>query len=216
MSQITSKLYFLPHEHQRSISLKTENGGLWENIDYVEEDSFNISKISLQPQFRDFIYITTLSGFEKASHRPKHPILGIILSKRFVDVMQMDNILGFVMHDVEDVKDYCLNPHRNTQINSRRNFRKELDKSQLQSPSNLENVVNLSTYNSSQNDQFLKQRNRRKTFDLPLTQSFSIPNSRGLDVVMSAEYAPHQDALEMFLSEKGYSFDSFFSVANYK
>ena len=128
MSQ-SSRLYFLPHQEQRSICLKTQESGLWGNQieDVDEEDNFNVSRTPLQPHLRDFLYITTLSGFERGSHIAKQPILGIILPKRNINLSSMDNILGFVMHDVEDIRDYNLVPHRNIPITGRRSFRNQVN-----------------------------------------------------------------------------------------
>ena len=218
MSQ-SSRLYFLPQENQRSICLKTQEGGFWGNQieDVDEEDNFNVSRTPLQPQLRDFLYITTLSGFERGSHIPKQPILGIILPKRNINLLSMDNILGFVMHDVEDIRDYNLVPHRNIPITSRRNFRNQVNEN-LRLSQISGNIVKFETHSQrDKNGDGLVRRLKRNSFDLPLTQSFLISNDIGLnDVIMNAEYVPHQEAVKSFLSDRGYSFDSFFSVVSYR
>lgn len=129
----------------------------------------------------------------------------------------MDNILGFVMHDVEDIRDYNLVPHRNIPITSRRNFRNQVNENLRLSQSS-GNIVKFETHpQRDKNRDGLVKKLKRNPFDLPLTQSFSIPNQIGLyDVIMNAEYVPHQEAVKRFLSEKGYSFESFFSVVSYR
>lgn len=221
MTKNRPKLYQLPSHHQRSISLKTEGDGLWE--DDLElatgSDIFNLSHFPIQPQLRDHIYITTPSGFERGLDLPTYPILGIILPRKRVNVLFMDNILAFVLHDVRDIKDYELDPTRNIKVNSRRNFRSRLNRILTDfSWSSQDNVASMESLASSpSHETSYRKRLKRASFDFPFTQSVSLSNSIGLeDVVMNAEYIPHQDAVEMFLHKKGYNFYSFFSVSAYE
>lgn len=124
----------------------------------------------------------------------------------------MDNIMGFVMHGVEDVKDYKLDPSKNKELNSEKNFYQQIH-NLLRRDIREDNIFKLS---SSLSNKSSANTTKKLGLELPLSQTFSIPTSVSLEnVVMNAEYVPHQEALREFLKEKAYCFDSLFSVSRY-
>lgn len=95
--------------------------GFW-RYDEMDCDQ-NLSKTPLQEHLQDYFYFTTPNGFKRNLHTPKKPLLGIILPR--IDTTWVDEVSYVVLHGVEDIKDYELNPYRNRIISNKRNWKSQ-------------------------------------------------------------------------------------------
>ncbi|MFP4402571.1 MAG: hypothetical protein ACLFPL_05070 [Candidatus Nanoarchaeia archaeon] len=100
----TSNLVDISRRNLSPVSLKTETG-LWEDL---LSDDCNISTTLPLPNLRRHIYITTPHGLVRRLHESEEPVIGIVLPRRYTTLFNTDNVISFMLHGIEDIKDYKL------------------------------------------------------------------------------------------------------------
>lgn len=115
---MTKNLIDISYRNLAPVSLKIDSG-LW---GYLDDQESSVSKTPFQTHLKSYFYITTPNGFKRKLHEPYDPILGIILPRRDTSIINMDNIVSFVMHGVEELTQYGLSPDNSRLVTNRRNI----------------------------------------------------------------------------------------------